>query len=128
VTADAAQRSPAYSPDGSKIAVSYRQNDHWEVHVLNADGSGDVRLTETPLTALVDQQIAGLAPTQWNNAAPAWSPDGSQIAFLTDRTGQWQIWVMNADGSNQHPLTSSSALNGLNIQYNGVDERVISWR
>jgi hypothetical protein len=59
---------------------------------------------------------------------PSWSPDGSQIAFLTDRNGQWEIWVMNADGSNQQPLFSANTLAGLMLQYNGVDERALSWR
>ena len=34
LTTDAGDRSPAFSPDGSKIAVSYRQGDHWEIHTL----------------------------------------------------------------------------------------------
>jgi len=117
LTTDLSDRSPAFSPDGRKIAVAYHQHDHWEVHVMNADGSGRVRLTETPSSVLVEDKPA------WNNTAPAWSPDGSQIAFLTDRRGSWEIWAMNADGSNQRLV---KALPGL--QYNGVDERVISWR
>jgi Tol biopolymer transport system component len=60
--------------------------------------------------------------------SPTWSPDGSQIAFLTDRTGQWEIWVMNADGSNQRSLLPAGTLDGIALQYNGMDERVLSWR
>jgi Tol biopolymer transport system component len=33
---------------------------------------------------------------------PAWTPDGQQIVFRTTRNGLWQIFVMNANGSNQH--------------------------
>ena len=50
---------------------------------MNADGSAQTRLT--------------------NNAAfdgaPAWSPDGTKIAFASNRDGDTQIYVMNADGS-----------------------------
>src|SRR5262245_4209052 len=36
---------------------------------------------------------------------PAWSPDGSKIAFVSDRTGDWQIYVMNPDGTKVRKLT-----------------------
>ncbi|MCL4300863.1 MAG: PD40 domain-containing protein [Anaerolineae bacterium] len=128
LTTDVQHHSPIFSPDGSKLAVSYRQDDHWEIHVLNADGSGNVRLTETSYLTWAQQELSGQRPYSYNNAAPAWSPDGSQIAFLTDRSGQWEIWVMNADGSSQRPLFPAELLTGMSLQYNGVDERVLSWR
>ncbi|MFW6116209.1 MAG: TolB family protein, partial [bacterium] len=37
----------------------------------------------------------------------AWSPSGEQIAFSSDRDGNYEIYVMNADGSDQRRLTSS---------------------
>ena len=95
--------------------------------MLNADGTGRVRLTKTPLRVIIEQQINGAESRSWNNVAPAWSPDGSQIAFLTDRTGQWEIWVMNADGSNQQPMFPDEVYDQLQISYNAVDERVLSW-
>ena len=82
-------REPAWSPDGSRIAfVSDRDGDD-EIYVMNADGSGQIRLTTS----------AGL--DLW----PAWSPDGSQIAFDSHRDGNIQIYVMNVDGSGQLPIT-----------------------
>jgi dipeptidyl aminopeptidase/acylaminoacyl peptidase len=120
--------SPAFSPDGRFIAVSAGpeggSSQGHEIYRLNADGSGRVRLTQTPLWVGIQPE----KQPQWNNVAPAWSPDGSQIAFLTDRTGRWEIWLMNIDGSNQHPFFSEEINNQLNITYAFVDEHVLSWR
>jgi Tol biopolymer transport system component len=63
---------------------------------MNADGGSPTRLTENP----ADDQL------------PAWSPDGSKIAFQSNRGGggdHFDIWVMNADGSDQHQLTHTRA-------------------
>jgi len=157
LTDDAGDHGPVFSPDGSRIAVSYWQHDHWEVHVIDADGSGRVRLTETPLPVLVEQRLNGHEQQSWNNVAPTWSPDGAQIAFLTDRTGQWEMWVMPApgaqapwpawrpvvarasgpgsqdgqvpaDGGDQRPLFPAGTLDGLTLGYSSVDERALSWR
>jgi hypothetical protein len=142
LTDDVNDHTPVFSPDGSKIAVSYWQHDHWEIHVVNADGGGRVRLTQTPLRVIVEQRIRGEEGRAWNNTAPAWSPDGSQIAFLTDRAGRWEVWVMpapgahrpgtgqaqvNADGGDQRPLFGEDVQAQLRLEYHSVDERMISW-
>ena len=50
----------------------------------------------------------------WNDGSPAWSPDGRQIAFTSDRTAErWrfpadQVWVIDADGSHPRRLTSEA--------------------
>jgi uncharacterized protein YgiM (DUF1202 family) len=119
--------SPVFSPDGHYLAVTYGQpggNQGYDIFRLNSDGSGRVRLTQTPLwVAVVPGDFK-----QWNNVSPTWSPDSAQIAFLSDRTGRWEIWVMNADGSNQHPMFSDEINNQLTFSYNFVDEQVLSWR
>jgi hypothetical protein len=107
---------------------------------MNLDGSQRQRLTETPITVIAENnrlrqemimgQIRAVANENphWNSAAPTWSPDGSQIAFLTDRRGQWEIWLMNADGSDQRPMFPEGTLADLTLHYAGVDERMLSWR
>ena len=60
---------------------------------MNADGTGVARLTTS----------AGY------DGMPVWSPDGQQIAFVSDRDGNQEIYVMNADGTGQTRLTFTSA-------------------
>jgi TolB protein len=123
LSTDVRDTSPAWSPDGSKIAFMFNQHDHWEIYVMNADGSNRVRLTK-------EEPFAGRPP---HNVSPAWSPDGRHIAFFTDRNGKWELYVMKADGSNQRPMFSMgeglrpSPLDGLPIEYGFVSERMVSW-
>jgi dipeptidyl aminopeptidase/acylaminoacyl peptidase len=123
LSTDVRDTSPAWSPDGTRIAFMFSQHDHWEIYVMNADGSNRVRLTR-------EEPFAGRPP---NNVSPAWSPDGRHIAFFTDRNGKWELYVMNADGSDQRPMfpmgegLRPSPLDGLPIEYGFVAERMVSW-
>lgn len=87
---------PDLSPDGTKIVFSgggpTATTD--EVFVVNVNGTGLVQLTNGGGTSLSD--------------FPAWSPDGRNIAFVSDRSGVEQVWVMNANGSDQKRLTTSN--------------------
>jgi Tol biopolymer transport system component len=109
--------NPVWSPDGGQVAFTRRQHDHWEIYVVDADGGNLKRLSETPA---LPNGAAG------NSVSPAWSPDGHHIAFLTDRTGKWEMWVMGSDGSNQH-LMFETALDSLKLEYAFRGERGISW-
>ena len=64
-----------------------------EIHVSNADGTGDRAVTAN----------------RFADAEPAWSPDGARLAFTTNRDGNSEIYVMDADGSNPVRLTANSA-------------------
>ncbi len=116
LTENAHDHFPVWSPDGTRIALMHWQHDHWEIYVMNADGSGRWSLTSS----------SPFLERRPNNVSPAWSPDGEQIVFLSDRGGKWEFYVMNADGSNQRKILEG-VTERLNIQYNGVNERVISW-
>jgi TolB protein len=83
--------NPVWSPDGKRIAFDSSRDGQLEIYVMNADGSGQTRLTDH----------------QSLDAAPAWSPDGRSIAWITDRAGKGfrDIWAMGADGSRPHRIT-----------------------
>jgi Tol biopolymer transport system component len=55
-----------------------------EIYTAMLEGSALLKLTDHP-------------GADWG---PAWSPDGTKIAFVSDRDGNWEIYVMGADGSN----------------------------
>jgi hypothetical protein len=69
----------------------------------------------------VDEAIQGsaqrmqLTDTDAHDGFPRWSPDGSQLAFISNRVGEdnWEIFLMNADGNNQRRLTYSDELDGI---------------
>jgi hypothetical protein len=91
-TADQADFEPNWSPDGSRISFD-RDSDTTDgcdycvdVWVMNADGSGQTRLTN-----------------DLSSLDPAWSPDGMKIVFFSNRVPgrRWQIFTMNADGTLQ---------------------------
>lgn len=64
------------------------------IFVINANGTSSRRLTDVTFS---------------NDEDPAWSPDGTKIAFTTDRDGNREIYVVNADGSNAERLTTEPA-------------------
>ena len=98
-----------WSSDGTRLAFT-RAGD---LFVANADGSGERRLTDAPMSGLTG------APT--SNYVESWSPDGSKILFSTTRHDRWagnletmtadsaipELYVMNADGSAQTRLTEN---------------------
>jgi len=87
-TADAC--GPAWSPNGKTIAFyAYaltNPNRTPQIWTVDADGSNQKRLID-------------------HGMDPSWSPDGKQIAYASNRENPFQIYVMNADGSNSHRIS-----------------------
>jgi TolB protein len=85
-----------WSPDGSRIAFSSpefgRAGASSNVYTIRPDGSGLRQLTHNRGGTI-------------NAGADSWSPDGTKIAYVSNKSGSYQIWTMNADGSGATQLT-----------------------
>ncbi len=84
----------AWSPDSRQIL--YGRQDRQGIYVIGADGRGNHLVTRD-------------SPRQAFWGALAWSPDGGSIVYATDRTGNHDLYVIDANGQNKVRLTSSAA-------------------
>jgi TolB protein len=102
--------APSWSPDGQRIVFERRlgqstdgrcrtciQASIFEIRVANADGSAERRLT----------RVASNWQGEGYGTRPRWSPDGKEIAFVSQRDGNAEIYVMNADGSGQRNVSQN---------------------
>jgi len=99
------ERAPSWSPDGERILFSCRKGPPvqeggiptFELCVMNADGTGLKRLTNNAVPELT----------------PSWSPDGRRIVFHRPigGRGRWQLFTINADGTDEKQLTVPPGLN-----------------
>ncbi len=72
---------PAWSPDGKRLIFMSNRDGNWEIYLVNADGSGLRRLTQS----------------NSSEGMPTWSPDGIAIAYMSDRGGQWGVYLQRLD-------------------------------
>ena len=129
---DGFEQSPTWSPDGEQIAFVRGHGDvrEWAADgalwVMGADGSRPRRLADQAVAypswspngnqialelrgqeshigvlALDDRTVTDLGP----GAVPSWSPDGRRLAFIAARGGHWDVYVMDADGTDRVALT-----------------------
>jgi Tol biopolymer transport system component len=79
------------SPDGQWLAFrpGFGQED---IFVVRSDGTGLRHLTDDP----------------FRDRGPKFAPDGKRIAFYSNRTGRYEIWSINIDGSGLSPITKSN--------------------
>ncbi len=89
--------APSWSPVDNKISFwSGIENQYGQVWVINSDGAGSRQLTEDC--------------SHRNSDDPSWSPDGKKIIFSTGRSGRNELWVMDADGSNEKKVSDIDAV------------------
>jgi len=79
----------AWSPDGSRYAVTLTKDGNPEIYIFRKGASRGRRLTFSP----------GI------DSSPTWSPDGKYLAFTSDRSGTPQVYIMDTDGGNAQRLT-----------------------
>ena len=95
--------TPIWSPQGDRIAYSaFGAENALQIFVANADGSNQRQLTHT-----MSPQIW---PGPWardGNDDPQWMPDGKRIVYVSRENKRSEIFIMNADGSNQTRLTQA---------------------
>jgi len=141
VTDHAEDGSPVWSPDGVWLAFSSNRHGdrRWRVYKMEAYGEDEDRdiafgtyaswspsgnrvaykgCDETgALCGIFVTDSGGVdharLTTDAADGAPAWSPDGGRIAFMSDRDGDWNIYVINVDGSGLVQITDEPGEDGL---------------
>jgi TolB protein len=131
--------SPAWSPDGKRIAFTSYLRRNPDLYLIDLNGKNFQRFSQypglnvSPSWSPDGKQIAlmmgmegksdiylidtnGRNPRRLtkgygNEASPTWSPDGESIAFVSDRSGSPQIYIMARDGSNVRRLTFEGSYN-----------------
>ncbi|MFG0274026.1 MAG: TolB family protein [Phycisphaerales bacterium] len=85
---------PVVSRDGSMLVYSSTQHSRTaDIYRKPTDGRAITQLTMDPA----------------NDVMPAISPDGSRVAFASDRAGSWDLYVMNSEGGQAVQLTSDAS-------------------
>jgi Tol biopolymer transport system component len=116
---EAAGNDARYPSISRTSRLAYQQyTSNWDVRraeIVGKEGTSTHRIkASTPL----------IASTRLDGA-PAWSPDGTKIAFLSDRSGDFELWICDADGSNPVRLTKFGGPGVLPPRWSSDGQRLI---
>ena len=94
------ESAPAVSPDRSEVAYVFAPR-------------ADLNRSEIRVAALATGAVRALTGTpRMHDRAPAWSPDGAALAYVSERSGSWALHVVGRDGSGERQLTGDGADHG----------------
>jgi TolB protein len=114
--------SPAISPNGKYLAfVSQREDPEGDIYVVRIKSDKILKDAEGTASDIPTLDEKALNVTQYQDpvtktikiikdATPAWSPDGEQIAFSSNRDGMENIWVMDRKGGNMRQITKKGGM------------------
>jgi Tol biopolymer transport system component len=83
---------PVWSPDGTRLAFASDRHGDWNVYVMHLDAAW---AADPAVLPPVTQLTFGV----FEDTTPVWSPDGERLAYVTYYRNNWNIFLMNADGS-----------------------------
>src|SRR5262249_27722071 len=92
-----AEERPTWSRDGRYVAFQ---------SATRGAAVHEAYIHVVEIATLADRRL-GVHDKPYLDETPAWFPDGKRIAFQSNRRGRTEIWIMNADGSNQRPLQNA---------------------
>jgi len=129
---------PTWSPDGSQLAFAVKDEEQWRIYVISLNDPDQAREVASgwspawgpqgvfAYTGCDDQgqncgiylMGEGMAHPMRLTADPhdiglAWSPDGREIAYMSDHDGNWEVYVVTAEGGQVRRLTFDPANDGL---------------
>jgi TolB protein len=135
--------TPAISPDGQTVAFSSNRSGYWDIYLLDLDSGGITRMTDTleyeaapawspdnqwlvyeayvkdNLEIKIQSIVTHEDTIQLTNSpaadfSPVWSPDGRRIVFVSNRSGEDEIWLADLDKSEEQRF--------LNVSQNPISE------
>lgn len=107
---------PNLSPNGEEYVMRIPTRTQEDIGIISKDGTNQRMLMND----------------KFRDRIPRWSPDGKKIAFHSDRSGKYQIWTINPDGSNASQITYSDKISataavfspdGLRLAFTEIDEK-----